>query len=75
MKLVGIHRPGLGFATLRHVFRTVADGCRDQVTTNYVMGHSDNTMASAYRERIDDSRLVAVADYVRAWLYAKDGEA
>ena len=68
MKKVGIHRPGLGFATLRHVFRTVADASRDQVATNYVMGHSDPSMGAVYRERIDDDRLVAVAEYVRQWL-------
>jgi integrase len=65
MKAVGIHHEGIGFATLRHVFRTVADGCRDQVAINHIMGHSDPTMGAVYRERIDDSRLRAVADYVR----------
>jgi len=68
MKAVGIHRDGIGFATLRHVFRTTADGSRDQVAVNHIMGHSDPTMAAVYRERIEDSRLRAVADYVRKWL-------
>ena len=69
MKAVGIHHDGIGFATLRHVFRTVADGCRDQVAVNQIVGHADGSMASVYRERIDDSRLRAVADHVRAWLW------
>ena len=69
MKAVGIHRDGIGFATLRHVFRTVADGSRDQVAINSIMGHTDGTMGAVYRERIDDSRLRAVADHVRAWLF------
>jgi hypothetical protein len=33
------------------------------------MGHTDDSMAGIYRERIDDSRLVAVADHVHAWLF------
>ena len=45
MKAVDIHRAGLGFATLRHVFRTVADGSRDQVAVGHIMGHSDPSMA------------------------------
>jgi integrase len=69
MKAVGIHRDGIGFATLRHVFRTVADGCRDQVAVNHVMGHSDPSMGAVYRERIDDTRLLAVAAHVRRWLF------
>jgi integrase len=67
----GLHRPGLGFYSLRHIFRTIADGAKDQPAANAIMGHSDPSMAGAYRERIDDSRLRAVADYVRAWLFAE----
>jgi hypothetical protein len=38
------------------------------------MGHSDSSMGAAYRERIDDARLKAVADHVRQWLFpAKKG--
>lgn len=69
MKAVGIHRKGIGFATLRHVFRTIADGSRDVVATNLIMGHSDPTMGAVYRERIDDARLVVVTEYVRKWLF------
>ena len=64
-----LHRPGLGFYTLRHVFRTIADESRDQPAVNAIMGHADGSMAAVYRERIADDRLKAVADYVRGWLY------
>jgi integrase len=67
-----LHRPGLGFYTLRHVFRTIADGCRDQPAINSIMGHSDSSMAGVYRENIADDRLRAVADHVRTWLFPKD---
>jgi integrase len=68
MTTVGVHREGIGFATLRHVFRTVADGSRDQVAVNHIMGHADSSIASVYRERIEDDRLVAVVEHVRQWL-------
>jgi integrase len=65
----GLHRDGLGFYALRHVHRTVADGARDPVACDVIMGHADGSMAGHYRERIDDSRLVAVTDHVRRWLF------
>jgi integrase len=64
---------GLGFYTLRRVHRTVADGARDQVAANSIMGHVDTSMAAMYRQRIDDERLKAVTDHVRAWLLAGRG--
>jgi integrase len=71
LKQLGFHRDGLGFYTLRHVFRTVADAARDPVAIDLIMGHSDPSMGGHYRERIDDSRLRAVAEYVRAWLFGQ----
>jgi integrase len=70
MDKVGITgRRGLGFYTLRHVFRTVADEAKDQVATDYIMGHEVRNMSAAYRETISDARLRAVADHVNAWLF------
>lgn len=66
---VGLHRDGIGFYTLRHVHRTVADGARDPVACDLIMGHNDPSMAAHYRERIDDDRLKAVTDHVRKWMF------
>lgn len=74
MKKEGVHGDGLGFATLRHVYRTVADGSLDQPAVNHIMGHADSSMAATYRERIDDSRLQAVVGYVHAWLFGDDND-
>jgi integrase len=68
-------RKGLGFYTLRHTFRTVADEAKDQVATDYVMGHEVPNMSAVYRETISDSRLKAVADHVRNWLFPPAKEA
>jgi len=65
-----LHKPGLGFYTLRHVFRTVAGESRYQPAVNSIMGHADESMAAVYRERIGDERLRAAADHVRAWLFS-----
>jgi integrase len=70
LRSLGINgRKGLGFYTLRHTFRTVADEAKDQVATDYVMGHEVANMSSVYRETISDERLKAVTDHVRAWLF------
>jgi integrase len=70
MRQLGINgHKGLGFYTLRHVFRTVADESKDQPSVDFLMGHARDDMASQYREKIDDSRLQAVVSHVHAWLY------
>ena len=74
MRKVGLYRAGLGFYTLRHVFRTVADAAKDPVAIDLIMGHSDSSMASHYRERVDDARLQAVAEHVHTWLFGTEPE-
>jgi integrase len=71
LKALGLHRAGLGFYTLRHVFRTVADAARDPVAIDLIMGHADPSMGGHYRERVEDSRLRAVAEHVRRWLFGE----
>ena len=46
-------------------------GALDQVAVDVVMGHtpSSNDMAAVYRQRVNDSRLAAVAEHVRNWLF------
>jgi integrase len=71
LRRLGINgRKGLGFYTLRHVFRTVADEAHDQPACDHLMGHHDPSMADHYRERISDARLRTVADHVRQWLFS-----
>src|SRR5262249_40668178 len=60
------------FYCLRHGFETIAGEFRDQPAVDHVMGHARDDMASVYRERISDDRLVAVVEYVRAWLFGAE---
>jgi integrase len=69
---LGISGRRRGFYTLRHTFRTVADGAKDQPAADFIMGHEVAHMSSVYREGIDDTRLKAVADHVHAWLFGAD---
>jgi integrase len=72
LKKLGINgRRGLGFYTLRHTFRTVADEVKDQPSADFIMGHECPHMSSAYRETISNERLIAVTDYVRRWTPGK----
>ena len=67
-------RTGLGFYTLRHTFRTVADESKDQPAVDFIMGHEIPHMSAVYRETISDARLKAVTDYVHNWLFASPKE-
>jgi integrase len=70
LKSLGINgRKRLGFYTLRHTFRTVADESKDQPAVDFIMGHEAPHMSAVYRETISDARLKAVADHVRTWLF------
>jgi integrase len=71
LKDLGFHRDGIGFYSLRRTFETVAGDSIDQVAVDVVMGHTpgSNDMAAVYRQRVNDSRLEAVAAHVRAWLF------
>jgi integrase len=75
LKSLDIERPGVNFYALRHTFETIGGESRDQVAVDAVMGHSRDDMASVYRERISDERLVAVSNLVRRWLFGDTREA
>jgi integrase len=63
------------FYALRHSFRTVADGAKDQPAADFIMGHEVSHISSVYREGIDDERLRAVAAHVRMWLFGNAADA
>ncbi len=73
LKELKYHKAGLGFYSLRHVFRTVADEVGDRPAVDLVMGHTPtvNDMSAVYRERIGDGRLARVAEHVHKWLFGK----
>jgi integrase len=59
------------FYNLRHTFATIASGAKDREAHDAIMGHVDPSMHANYVERIDDKRLLAVANYVHNWLWPK----
>ena len=69
IRKLGIRQPGRGFYGLRHTFQTIGEEGRDFPAVSHIMGHTQDDMASVYRERISDERLIAVTNYVREWLF------
>lgn len=75
MQDTGTTRKGRGFYGLRHGFATVASETLDAQAVAHIMGHTDNSMMARYIERIDDERLIRIADHVHAWLFGAEGGA
>ncbi len=48
--------------------------CADLPAVRLIMGHTDGSIDDAYREQIDASRLQAVTDHVRHWLFTDDNK-
>ena len=73
---LGLKRPRVSFYALRHTFQTVADEARDPVAVSSIMGHvaSSSDMASVYRQRISDARLLVVTEHVRGWVFGTKGK-
>jgi integrase len=57
------------FYALHHTFETIGGESKDQVSVDAIMGDARDDMASVYRERISDERLLAVVNVVQNWLF------
>ena len=68
-----LYRTGLSFYVLRHCFQTIGDETGDYLAVRRIMGHADNSISDAYRERFPDERLKKVTDHVHDWLYGEGG--
>jgi integrase len=65
-------RDGHGFYSLRHIFFTIGEESKDKPAVDRIMGHIDPSISNEYRERVGDDRLLAVSEFVRAWLWPKN---
>ncbi len=66
----GIDRSGVGFYSLRHTFRTIADNLvGDQRAIDYVMGHKRGDISEVYTHAVKDDRLERIAQAVHDWLF------
>jgi integrase len=64
-----------GFYALRRSFETQGDNLsHDKDSVKFIMGHSfgEGDMTNRYRQGFYDSRLRAVVEHVRAWLFSEE---
>lgn len=66
-----LHRKGIGFYALRHIFQTVGKETKDTAAVSSIMGHELGTMEDVYSEGVSDRRLRDVTNRVRKWLLGK----
>ncbi len=71
LERLGLKRPGIGFYSLRHTFRTWADETKDQHAIHRIMGHAIPGMSGIYVQEIELDRLRAVVDHVRRKLFSQ----
>lgn len=62
---------GLSPLSKHSVMERVADETGDYLAVKRIMGHADNSISDAYRERFPDERLRKVVDHVRGWLFGE----
>lgn len=74
LRTLGLYRAKRTFYALRHTCQTVGDDSKDPVAVSAIMGHVDGSMAGEYREEVRDSRLLAVTDTIRRWLFLDGGD-
>jgi len=67
---MGLKRRGVGFYTLRHTFRTLADETLDTNSIHRIMGHSLPGMSEVYVEGIELPRMRLVVDHVHDKLFS-----
>jgi integrase len=62
-----------GFYSLRRTFETIASATGQQAAVDLIMGHTPDSsdMGAVYRQRVFDSKLVKVSNYVRSWLLGR----
>ncbi len=58
---------------MRHVAGTLLEESGDHPAAEFILGHCPGAsdMASIYRERMSDERLIKAVRYVRRWLGLK----
>lgn len=72
-KDLDIYKKGRGIYGLRHTVQTIGEESGDTVATSAILGHVPDAddMSAVYRERISDSRLKKVVDFIHDWLFGK----
>ena len=66
----GITGRGKSFYSLRHMLQTIGEQTKHFVAVEAMMGRSDESISSHYREFITDAAFLEVSNHVRDWLLA-----